>query len=279
MARKRLITQILVTITTNSYLKGFIDGKIFQGKTKNICVPGLNCYSCPGAIGSCPIGSLQAVINSAKYKISYYVIGLIALFGVIFGRFVCGWLCPFGWIQELIYKTPLKKIRWDKKLRLTKYLKYVILIVFVLWLPSLVNEFGVASPAFCEYICPAGTLEASLPLLATNSPLREIVGGLFYWKLSILVALIFLSMILYRPFCYAVCPLGAIYSVFNKISYYQIKVEHQKCVECKVCQQVCKYDIYAVYDPNNSECIRCGDCVEACPTGALKMGFGFKKDK
>lgn len=279
MARKRLITQLLVTITTNSYLKGFIDGKIFQGKTKNICVPGLNCYSCPGAIGSCPIGSLQAVINSARYKISYYVIGLIALFGVIFGRFVCGWLCPFGWIQELIYKTPLKKVRWDKKLRLTKYLKYVILIVFVLWLPSLVNEFGVASPTFCEYICPAGTLEASLPLLATNSPLREIIGGLFYWKLSILVALIFLSMILYRPFCYAVCPLGAIYSIFNKISYYQIKVEHQKCVECKVCQQVCKYDIYAVYDPNNTECIRCGDCVEACPTGALKMGFGFKKDK
>ncbi|MFP4457683.1 MAG: 4Fe-4S binding protein [Clostridia bacterium] len=279
MARKRLITQLLVTITTNSYLKGFIDGKIFQGKTKNICVPGLNCYSCPGAIGSCPIGSLQAVINSARYKISYYVIGLIALFGVIFGRFVCGWLCPFGWIQELIYKTPLKKVRWDKKLRLTKYLKYVILIVFVLWLPSLVNEFGVASPTFCEYICPAGTLEASLPLLATNSPLREIIGGLFYWKLSILVTLIFLSMILYRPFCYAVCPLGAIYSVFNKISYYQIKVEHQMCVECKVCQQVCKYDIYAVYDPNSSECIRCGDCVEACPTGALKMGFGFKKDK
>lgn len=279
MARKRFITQLLATITTNSYLKGFIDGEIFQGKTKNLCVPSLNCYSCPGAIGSCPIGSLQAVINSAKYKVSYYVLGLIALFGVIFGKFICGWVCPFGWIQELIYKTPLKKLRWGKRLKITRYLKYIILVVFVLWLPSLVNEFGVASPTFCEYICPAGTLEASLPLLATNSPLREVIGGLFYWKLSLLIALIFLSMILYRPFCYAVCPLGAIYSVFNKISYYQITVEYDDCIECEICRHACKYDIYTAVDLKNSECIRCGECIDACPTDALKMGFGFKKDE
>lgn len=278
MARKRFITQLLATITTNSYLKGFVDGEIFQGKTKNLCVPSLNCYSCPGAIGSCPIGSLQAVINNAKYKVSYYVLGLIALFGVIFGKFICGWICPFGWIQELIYKTPLKKINWSKRLKITRYLKYIILIVFVLWLPSLVNEYGVASPTFCKYICPAGTLEASLPLLATNAPLREVVAGLFYWKLSLLIALIFVSMILYRPFCYAVCPLGAIYSLFNKISYYQITVEYDNCIECEKCRQVCKYDIYTAVDLKNSECIRCGECIDACPTGALKMGFGFRKD-
>lgn len=277
MARKRVITQFLVTITTNSYLKGFFEGKIFQGKTKNICVPGLNCYSCPGAIGSCPIGSLQAVINSAKYEISYYVLGLIALFGVIFGRFICGWLCPFGWIQDLIYKTPFKKITWGKRLRITKYLKYVILIVFVLWLPSLVNEYGVASPTFCKYICPAGTLEAGLPLLATNSPLREVIGGLFYWKLSILIALVFLSMILYRPFCYSLCPLGAIYSVFNKVSYYQMDVDFDKCIECKKCQKICKYDIYIASDPKNSECIRCGECIDVCPTDALNAKFGSRK--
>jgi polyferredoxin len=279
LAKKRLITQAIATITTNSYIKGFLEGRIFQGKTKNICVPGLNCYSCPGAIGSCPIGSLQAVINNARYKISYYVLGLIALFGVIFGRFVCGWLCPFGWIQEIIYKTPLKKLKWDKNLRYSKYLKYAILVIFVLWLPSLVNELGVASPTFCKYICPAGTLEASLPLLATNSPLRELIGGLFYWKLFLLIILIFTSMILYRPFCYAVCPLGAIYSIFNKISYYQISVDYDKCIECKKCQQICKYDIYTAFDLKNSECIRCGDCVNICPTDALSMGFKTKKQK
>lgn len=279
LARKRFLTQFAVAITTNSYIKGFIEGRIYKGKTKNICVPGLNCYSCPGAIASCPIGSLQAVINNARFKVSYYVLGLIALFGVVFGRFICGWLCPFGWIQELTYKIPSRKFTWTDRVKWTKYIKYAVLIVFVILLPSFVNELGVASPTFCKYICPAGTLEASIPLLTTNPLLRELVGGLFYWKLFLLVALVIFSVLIYRPFCYAICPLGAIYSIFNKISYYSLSIDDDKCIECGKCQQICKYNIYPAYDLNNTECIRCGDCVVTCPTSALKMGFNTKNTK
>ena len=94
--RMRLWVQIVFTAVTNGYLLGFLTGRIYTGPTKAACVPGLNCYSCPGALGSCPIGSLQAVLGSRDYKFSFYVVGFLLFFGSIFGRFVCGWLCPFG---------------------------------------------------------------------------------------------------------------------------------------------------------------------------------------
>ena len=97
---------------TNGYLIGFVKGKIFTGKTKQLCVPGLNCYSCPGALGSCPIGSLQATLGSRDYKFAFYVVGFLMIVGALVGRFVCGWLCPFGLIQDLLYKIPfVKKLR------------------------------------------------------------------------------------------------------------------------------------------------------------------------
>ena len=154
----RTLIQTITTIATNSYIKGFLEGNIYRGETKRFCVPGLNCYSCPGALGACPIGSLQAVIGSIEYQLSYYVLGIIIFFGILLGRFVCGWLCPFGFIQELINKIPSKKIKISGKNPL-RYLKYGILIIFVILLPMMaVNEFGFGSPFFCKYICPAGTL-------------------------------------------------------------------------------------------------------------------------
>lgn len=121
---KRIITQTITTIVTNLNAKGYLEGNIYKGNTKQICVPGLNCYSCPGALGSCPIGSLQAVIGTVKYNLSFYVIGLMTLFGVIFGRFICGWLCPFGFFEDLLHKIPSKKIKVSNKINnILKYLK------------------------------------------------------------------------------------------------------------------------------------------------------------
>ena len=112
------------TLLSNSYIPGYLQGKIYTGPLKNACVPGLNCYSCPGALGSCPIGAMQAVSTGVKHNISWYVLGIIMFFGAVLGRLVCGFLCPFGWIQQLLHKTPLKKIhipeKADEKLRLMK---------------------------------------------------------------------------------------------------------------------------------------------------------------
>ena len=273
--RLRLWVQIAFTALTNGYAAGFFKGDIFKGPTKAYCVPGLNCYSCPGALGACPIGSLQAVLGSRDYKFAFYVVGFLMMVGAVFGRFVCGWLCPFGLVQDLLYKIPfVKKLRRLPGDKWLKYLKYVILAGFVILLPLLaVDLIGQGSPWFCEYICPSGTLMAGLPLLAANEGLRAAVGGLFFWKLGILVVLILLSVAVYRPFCRYLCPLGAVYGLFNPIAFYRIRVDGHKCTKCGACQRACKLDIPTWRAPNSPECIRCGDCSRACPHAALHMGF------
>lgn len=269
----RTAVQVAFAALTNGYAAGFLQGKIYRGAAKAVCVPGLNCYSCPGALGSCPIGALQAVLGSRSYRICLYVVGFLFLFGAALGRFVCGWLCPFGLVQDLLHKIPLpkgwkrKKLPGDRGLRL---LKYGILVGFVLLLPSLVVDVtGQGMPWFCEYICPSGTLMGGVPLLLTNPPLRAAAGGLFAWKAVLLAALLLLSVAVYRPFCRYLCPLGAVYGLFNPIALHRFAVEEHKCVRCGKCQSACKLDIAAYKTPNSRECIRCGECLRACPTGAL----------
>lgn len=267
----RLWVQIAFTALTNGYFIGFIRGKIYTGQTKAVCVPGLNCYSCPGALGSCPIGSLQAVIGSKNYKFSFYVVGLLIFTGSLLGRFVCGWLCPFGLIQDLLYKIPFigkRKNLWGHKILIK--VKYFILVLFVFLLPMLVVDIiGQGSPWFCQYICPSGTLTAGIPLVVMNQSLRGALGGLFLWKVTVLLAIVIMSMWIYRPFCKYLCPLGAIYSLFNPIALYGFKVDENTCIGCKKCQKVCKMDIKVYESPNSLECIRCGDCIKACPKGCI----------
>lgn len=266
--------QALWALLTNSYLIGFVQGKIYKGKLKNLCVPGMNCYSCPGAVGACPIGAMQAVIGSWNFKFAFYVAGFLMFVGALIGRFVCGWLCPFGLIQDLLHKIPFpKKIRTFRGDRLLRKLKYVILAVFVILLPMfLVDIMGQGSPYFCKLICPVGTLEGGIPLVLLNKSMHNVLGWLYAWKNILLIATIVLSVIIYRPFCKYICPLGAIYSVFNPISVFRYRVDKEKCVHCGICSKACKMGVDPVENPNNLECIRCGLCKKACPTGAITSG-------
>lgn len=276
----RLWFQAAWTAVTNGYAAGFLGGKIFTGRTKALCVPGLNCYSCPGALGACPIGALQAVLSSRKFMFSGYVFGILMVFGAIFGRFICGWMCPFGLVQDLLYKIPLfRKCKNMPKDALLRKLKYVILLLFVILLPSLaVNVMGQGDPWFCKYVCPSGTLLAGLPLIGVNPLLRSAVGFLFSWKMLLLLVIVFLSIKYYRPFCKYVCPLGAVYSVFNPIAFYRLRVSEEKCVGCGTCVRACPMGVDVVNHPNSAECIRCGACMKACPTGAIESTMtAFRK--
>ncbi len=277
----RTWVQICFTALTNGYATGFAKGKIFRGSSKKLCLPGLNCYSCPGALGSCPIGSLQAVLSSRDYKFTFYIAGFLLLVGALVGRFVCGWLCPFGLVQDLLHKIPfpkkLKKLPGDKFLR---YLKYLILIGFVIVLPLTVLDIvGQGSPWFCKYICPSGTLFGGIPLIAANPVLRSVLGWLFTWKVTILTILIILSIIVFRPFCHYLCPLGAIYGCFNPIALYRFKIDKNKCTDCGACKAACPMDINVAKTPNSPECIRCGKCKSACPHSAICNATCFKKKK
>lgn len=279
LVRFRGWIQAAAVLLTNIHIPNLFKGKIYQGNVKTMCVPGLNCYSCPAATGACPIGAFQAVVGSSKFKFTYYITGFFILLGVLLGRFICGFLCPFGWFQDLLHKIPGKKLS-TAKLKPLRYLKYVILVVFVILLPAFVtNSLGMGDPFFCKYICPQGVLEGAIPLALANSGIRAALGHLFTFKFTILALFIILSILFYRPFCKWICPLGAIYSLFNKVSFLKIQVDHEKCVGCQKCSRVCKMDINVVDTPNHPECIRCGECMKACPTDAICYHYGFSTKK
>ena len=272
MNRFRPGIQAVAALIQNSNFKGFFTGKIYTGKTKSVCVPGLNCYSCPGAVGACPIGSLQNFLSSRTFTFPYYVVGLLIFFGALLGRAVCGFLCPFGFIQELIHKIPFPKKKidtfpGDKQLR---YLKYAVLVIFVVVLPIMFK----LTPFFCKYICPAGTLEGGIPIVlihGSDSGLQT--GFLFGWKTGLLVVCVIASLLIYRPFCKYLCPLGAFYGLLNPVSLYRITLAESDCVKCGKCAGTCPMQVDPVIKTNSAECIRCGKCVEECPSKALHIGF------
>ena len=269
---KRKIMQLYFALLFNANLKGFVSGNIYQGQTKQFCAPGINCYSCPGAVGACPLGSLQGSFSADRSTL-YYVCGILLLYSIMFGRMICGWLCPFGLIQELLYKIPTPKLKKSPVTRILSYLKYVILVFFVFIVPITYAFRDTPLPAFCKYICPAGTIEGGLALLANkvNASYFAMLGPLFTWKFLVMVSIVVGSVFAFRLFCRFLCPLGGLYGLFNKISLFGIKLEQSKCIDCGKCISHCKVDIRHVGD---QECISCGECIDVCPTQAITFKGG-----
>ena len=271
--------QALWALITNAHLSGFVTGQIYSGALKRFCVPGMNCYACPGALGACPIGALQTMLTARKPRFAFYVLGWLAMLGVLLGRFICGWLCLFGLVQELLYKIPTPKLtvpaRLDQHLR---RLKYVFLLVFVILLPTILrDEFGLSVPYFCKWICPVGMLEGGVPLYLLDAGIRQAAHALYAWKFGILVFVLLLSVLVHRPFCKYICPLGAFYALFQRVSFLRLELNSDACVHCGACAKVCKMQVNPAQTPNSAECIRCGDCVHACPKNALHFKMTGRK--
>lgn len=165
------------------------------------------------------------------------------------------------------------------KLKPLRWIKYIVLLFAVILLPAfLVNDVGMSDPIFCKYICPQGVLEGAIPLAIVNEGIRQALGALFTRKLIILLVIVVLSILFYRPFCKWICPLGAFYALMNKVSLLGIQVDDRRCISCGKCARVCKMDVDITKTPDHTECIRCGKCIKECPAEALRFRYGFSKN-
>jgi ferredoxin-type protein NapH len=228
-------------------------------RLRSICVPALNCHSCPAAVFACPIG---VIVNFASLRIFPLIaIGILGLAGTIGGRIFCGWLCPFGFLQDGLYKIPSKKFSLPARVAHTKYL---VLVAMVFAIPFL---FPNSLLVFCR-TCPAATLESSIPwrIIGVSSPFTSA----FYLRIAVLVAVIALAIAVSRGFCRLLCPLGAIFSVFNRFSLFRIRLTKHDCDDCGRCLKNCPVEIHPVHQMNSPECIRCLKCTS---THHLKLGI------
>lgn len=269
--------QTILTLLANGSWSFPFTRTIYQGPLKVVCSPGLNCYSCPASTTYCPIGSLQQLMAGIRIALEngqnffgLYVIGTMGVLGGIFGRLICGWACPFGLIQELLYKIPSKKFNIPRQLN---YIKYFFLLFFVILLPLfVVDDFGYGEVWFCKYVCPAGTLEAGLPMLMLQPELRQTIGILFFNKLTIMIVFILWSVAASRPFCRTACPLGAFYSLFKNLKLIKLRHVEENCTQCKACHAVCPMGVKFNESPEDTECISCLKCMDkACKFDAISL--------
>ncbi|MGB9856903.1 MAG: 4Fe-4S binding protein [Dictyoglomaceae bacterium] len=251
--RARNISQIISLILINSYYLADFG--------KNIPLPVFNCYSCPLANFACPIGTLQHFLIIRQFP--FLLLGILIFSGIFLGRYFCGWFCPFGTIQDWLYKIKTPKINISN--RFSTPIRWIFFILLVITIPYITLE-----PWFCK-LCPAGTLTAGIPQILLKPQLRSLIGILFTIKIIILIVFLISSVFISRSFCRFICPLGTILSSFNKVSFYQLVVK-PSCSECGSCKARCPVNIEVYKDPNSLSCIRCLECTE-CKQVYGKISF------
>ena len=259
----RLLTQIASYIASHCYFKSiFVTKNIYQGPLRATCVPFLTCYSCPLATFSCPIGTFQHY--SAIRRIPFLDIAHVSIVALVVGRMACGWLCPFGLIQDLLYKIKSIKIKIYPSLL---YIKYFSLVGLVIIIPYITGV------TWFSRLCPYGMLEAGIPWVfwnpispTTHQPMigPNAVGGMYVVKFIILAVFLVLFVVSKRPFCRIACPLGVIFSFFNRISLLRMEVINPETCshKCNLCLDLCPMEIKISDDPNSGECIRCLKCMK-----------------
>lgn len=272
----RRFTQIGIgTILFNSYFNVVNTKQIYSGPLRHGCVPGLNCHSCPTATMGCPIGMLQYF--AANHRFPWFMIGFLGIIGLISGRFTCGWLCPFGLVQDWMHSFKKLKVPIPKILN---YLKYIVLIAVVIVIPYFTYEHWFSK------LCPCGALIAGIPWALWNptDPIFEgptitadAIGSMFWLKMWILGVFMVLFLFIKRPFCRTICPLGAIYAFFNRISLVSLRVK-DSCPDCGSCADLCPMDLEARTEINSENCIKCLECVD-CKHVQFYWNLPWRKSK
>ncbi len=271
----RRFTQIGIgTLLFNSYFAVANTKTIYAGPFRNICVPGLNCHACPTATMGCPIGMLQHFATTHHFP--WFLLGFLGIIGLLSGRFTCGWLCPFGLLQDVLHSFKKLTVRIPRPLY---YFKYVVLVVVVLIIPYFTYQHWFSK------LCPCGALIAGIPWAIWNpiDPVFEgaiippdAIGAMYWTKIWILGFFLVLFVFIKRPFCRTICPLGATYALFNKVSLVSLKVK-DSCTNCGRCRELCPMDLDVRTQVNTENCIKCLDCTQ-CEHVEFAWNLPWKTD-
>jgi polyferredoxin len=223
-------------------------------------IPGcvFHCYACPLAAVACPIGILGQF--AALHLIPLLALGVLVTVGALVGSAVCGWACPFGFMQDLLARIPTPKFDLPAWLGVGRYLSLILLVLAVPFL------LGVEHFLFFCNVCPAGALEGALG----QSIYR---GQLFIpntLKLTVTGLVLALALFTYRPWCRVLCPLGGIFALFNRVSFLYLRFRAPKCTECNLCRSRCDYGVKIDQSINNTACVRCLECT-ACPAITVSL--------
>ncbi|MBT9165111.1 MAG: putative electron transport protein YccM [candidate division WS2 bacterium] len=132
------------------------------------------------------------------------------------------------------------------------------MLILVIIIPYITGE-----PWFSK-LCPLGMIQAGIPLTIIDQSLRSLIGPLFYLKIIILVAVVAAGIVIERFWCRVICPLGAIFGLFNSTSLVKMKLNQQKCSDCGICVKICPAHIDIGREANSLECIRCLKCSSKC---------------
>ncbi len=197
----------------------------------------------------CPSLTIQNLIY--RYETAYLILFLIPLvITFVFGRVYCGYVCPYGAIQELIN---VKNIKIPKKAdRYLKYIKYILLITLPVISIIVGYEFGF------------------------EAPFKTVFNFSFLLvPLIITIGFAFISIFSNRFFCRYICPYGALMGLISKISLFRL-FKDEDCIKCGLCVKACPQGAMCSPGESKSECIMCGKCIEKCPKDCLKIKGGKK---
>jgi NosR/NirI family transcriptional regulator, nitrous oxide reductase regulator len=216
-------------------------------------------------VGGCPctLGSLQTIIIKTgeikNHLPAYLQVGILVISAVLLGRIFCGWVCPMGAVQSFIYRKELRKktriINAGIKLyNWPRYTKYFVLAGLV-----------------------ASVLVTRTPAFASIDPFKALFNFDFSLLIPtiILVILLLISLFWGFPWCKYICPLGAFLSIFARFSFFRIRIA-DNCTNCGACHKVfCEYGAIkpgeAKPEINQTDCVRCGECISHCPKAAIDL--------
>jgi len=227
---------------------------------------------CGFALGKSP-NPMESAVKVFKSLVGLYpsvlakILALLffAVLAVVGSKLICGWACPFGALQELIYHLPI--LRKLKKRRLpfvvSNSIRIALFVVMLLLLFGIVG--GRKGFVIYHFMNPFNLFNLDIETASVGATIS---------------AALVVSFGFYRPFCQFICPFGLLSWLFERLSIFRVKIDHDRCTKCNACVRACPLDaakgrVAGKVFP--ADCFSCARCLNVCAEDAIHYGLVGKK--